>query len=139
MDCAKYLMLFAHSVSFFRKKILLQETCLLKTKISCGDIILFQVRNNIPISHINAVERVDKHAFARSNIAQVITKNSQGHTELLYFQAKVIDITSIKHIHRIIHTLQEMILITIQIEKVYNVCKHDSSLCNVWILYIFLQ
>ena len=50
-----------------------------------------QVRNNIPISQIQAVERVDKHAFSRPTVGQVVTRNSQGHKEIIYFQAKVGD------------------------------------------------
>lgn len=49
----------------------------------------FQVRNNIPISQVCAVERVDKQAFSKSNMGQIITRNPYGQIDILYFQAKV--------------------------------------------------
>ena len=35
------------------------------------------------------MERVDENAFGRLHMGQVITKNSSGKQEYLYFQAKV--------------------------------------------------
>ena len=38
---------------------------------------------------IIAVEFVDKSAFGKANLGQIITRNSRGNMEVVYFRAKV--------------------------------------------------
>ena len=51
---------------------------------------LEQVRTTFLANQIRGVERVDKFAFSRSNMAQILIENAHGHLEVLYLQAKVI-------------------------------------------------
>ena len=50
---------------------------------------MIQVRTTIPMSQIVAVESVDRHAFSKDNVGQMVIKDSSGHVNILYFQAKV--------------------------------------------------
>jgi hypothetical protein len=48
------------------------------------------------MNQIIAVEFVDRSAFQKENLGQIITRNSKGLVEIIYFKSKVIPVYIIK-------------------------------------------
>ena len=62
--------------------------------IKCNTATLYllcyvKVRTTLLTQQICGVEKVDRVAFKKANIGQVVLKNLHGNTEILYIQGKV--------------------------------------------------